>query len=69
MGEISASTEPLGSSPNLRLWVVLRDGGFGLCFQNCIFCSDQHGFVVLVFSTYSICVSGYFLKFSLQLSS
>lgn len=38
-------------------------------FSKMYFCSDQHGFVVLVLFLYSICVPGYFLKFSLQLSS
>lgn len=38
-------------------------------FSKMYFCSDWHGFVMLFLFLYSICVPGYFLKFSLQLNS
>lgn len=40
-----------------------------MVFSKMYFCCGQNGFVLLVLFLYSICVPGYFLKFSLQLSS
>lgn len=48
------STEPLGCSPRFRLRVVLRERRLWIVFSKMYFCSDQHGFVMLVL-LYSMC--------------